>query len=126
KGGTNNMNKTDLVELLASCEHASWARWMKYLFEKCEEYYDGDGYEMLAIPRELVTHWKRQVATPYSELSEREKQSDREEVKHILPIIEEYKLRGDLIEPPTARSTVVRWIDCNEDEHVVSTTDDDE
>ncbi len=82
------MNEQDLIEQLADKEHASWAHWMDYLFSRCPFTEKGDAI----IPRELVQSWKRQIATPYAELSEREKQSDRDEVAHILPIIKEYYL----------------------------------
>ncbi len=82
--------KEELIEALANAEHASWAHWMNYLFSRCV-YLDG----RIVIPEELAKRWKRQAATPYDELSEREKQSDREEVAHILPIIEEYAGREE-------------------------------
>jgi len=83
------MTEQELIELLADKEHDSWARWMKYLFSRCEKVYDGY-FEYLAIPPELVSCWQRQIDTPYEQLSEQEKQSDRDEVAHILPIINEH------------------------------------
>lgn len=77
-----------LIEALAAAEHASWARWQAYLHSRCIRNPDGS----LTIPADLVERWERQIATPYDELSEREKQSDREEVAHILPDIEAYRL----------------------------------
>jgi hypothetical protein len=79
------MTEHELIERLADKEHASWARWMHYLFSKCDPLLGS-----LVIPVQLVNHWKRQIETPYTELSEQEKQSDRNEVAHILPIIKEY------------------------------------
>jgi hypothetical protein len=84
------MTEQELIEQLADAEHASWSRWMSYLFEKCNKYEDEEGRKCLLIPTELEKHWQRQIDTPYAELSEREKQSDREEVAHILPIIASY------------------------------------
>lgn len=81
------MEKAELIELLADKEHTSWAHWMAYLFSTCEMQADGS----MCIPPDLVERWRRQVATPYNELAEREQQSDRNRVAHILPIIEEYK-----------------------------------
>ncbi len=81
------MNEQELIEQLASKEHASWAHWMEYLFSQCEVLPDAS----LRIPLRLALHWQRQVATPYAELSEKEKQSDRDEVAHILPIIRAFK-----------------------------------
>jgi hypothetical protein len=73
----------DLIEKLADAEHASWARWMDYLFGRCYPEIDGS----LMIPADLVARWQRQVATPYADLGESEKQSDRNEVAHIVPFI---------------------------------------
>lgn len=74
----------ELVEQLADAEHASWARWTDYQFSRCSANDDGS----LTIPPDLVERWRRQAATPYAELSEREKESDRDEVRKILPLIE--------------------------------------
>ena len=90
------MSESELIEQLADKEHASWARWMDYLFSKCEDHYDIDGYSGVEsyagkiITPDLIDRWQRQIDTPYAELSEQEKQSDRNEVAHILPIIEKY------------------------------------
>jgi hypothetical protein len=81
------MNKQELIEALADKEHASWAHWMDYLFSKCVNTVQGD----LVIPQGLALRWRRQANTVYADLSEREKQSDRDEVAHILPFIEAYK-----------------------------------
>ncbi len=80
------MTEHELIEQLAAKEHAGWAHWMDYLFSVCEPLPDGS----LVIPFPLVERWQRQVTTPYARLSEREKQSDRNEVVHILPIISEH------------------------------------
>ncbi len=80
------MSEQELIEQLADKEHASWAHWMEYVFSKCAFTMHGDA----VIPMELALRWKIQANTPYARLSEREKQSDRDEVAHILPIINEY------------------------------------
>jgi hypothetical protein len=80
------LNRTELIEQLADKEHAGWAHWMSYLFSRCNRNEHGE----LVIPDVLVWHWQRQIDTPYADLPEREKQSDRDEVAKILPIIEKY------------------------------------
>jgi hypothetical protein len=80
------MTEEELIEQLADKEHASWARWMEYLFSRCKGHFDGSA----TIPADLVERWLRQINTPYAQLSDQEKQSDRDEVEHILPIIREY------------------------------------
>jgi hypothetical protein len=77
------MSESELIEKLSEAEHRSWSYWMTYLFSTCEIQEDGSA----VIPAPLVERWHRQLATPYSELTEREKQSDRDEVIKILPII---------------------------------------
>src|SRR5216683_239552 len=76
----------NLLEELAEKAHQSWAHWMTYLFLQSTRQYDGS----YVIPKELVERWQRQVETPYAQLSEKEKESDREEARHILPIINGY------------------------------------
>lgn len=80
------MTEHEMVEQLADKEHASWARWMDYLFSKCES---RDGGAMV-IPSALVERWRRQIETPYGALSDCERDADRAEVAHILPIIRQY------------------------------------
>ena len=70
------MGKRELYERLAAIEHERWADWQRYLHSKCERNPDG----LLTIPASLVAHWERQIATPYEQLSEAEKDSDREQV----------------------------------------------
>ena len=71
------------LEDLARIEHERWSHWQKYMHAKCREQSDGS----LLIPAKLVGQWNRQIATPYSKLSENEKQSDREQVQKYLPTI---------------------------------------
>ena len=80
------MSEHELIEALADKEHAGWAQWMNYLFSVCEKESDGS----VTIPAALVEGWQRQIDTPYVQLSEQEKQSDRNQVAHILPIIATY------------------------------------
>jgi hypothetical protein len=80
------MTERDLIEQLADKEHASWARWMDYLISTGVNTVEGN----LVIPAALALQWRRQADTPYTELTEREKQSDRDEVAHILPIIRQF------------------------------------
>ncbi len=84
------MTEQELIEQLAEKEHASWARWMAYLFSQCLNPAQDPADGQLVIPGALVRHWKREVEASYAELPERYKQSDRDEVEHILPIIKRY------------------------------------
>ena len=78
----NNPNNP-LLEVLAERQHDIWAHWMNYQFSQC--YVSPDALSGgLVIPAELVERWKRQAATPYAELSEEEKESDRRVVRDHL------------------------------------------
>ena len=41
----------------------------------------------LIIPSKLVAQWERQIATDYADLSEKEKESDRDQVRRYWPLI---------------------------------------
>jgi hypothetical protein len=72
-----------LLETLAAAEHERWSHWQRYLHAQCTRAEDGS----LTIPAELAARWGAQMTTPYHELSEQEKDSDREQVGRYLPAI---------------------------------------
>lgn len=81
------MTHDDLIEALAAIEHERWADWQKYLHSKCSMPLVGSG---LLIPMGYVDALERQIATPYVDLSEEEKASDRREVERYWPLIVEF------------------------------------
>lgn len=86
-GGRKHKELMELIEILADVEHVQWAHWQKYLHSKCTANRNGD----LLIPTELVRRWERQLNTPYADLTEDEKESDREEAKRVLESLRSYK-----------------------------------
>lgn len=72
-----------LMESLAAIEHERWAHWQRYMHDKGHIQADGS----LIIPKDLVRHWERLIATPYHDLTEKEKESDRDQVRRYLPTI---------------------------------------
>jgi hypothetical protein len=76
--------KIGLMEKLADIEHQRWADWQKYVFSVCIE----DDNCVLFIPNWARDKWNSQIMTPYKDLSEKEKESDREQVRRYLPIIQ--------------------------------------
>jgi hypothetical protein len=54
----------DLVERISEVEHEQWAHWTKYMLDNLTD--------------ENIARWRRQIETPYNQLTEREKESDRE------------------------------------------------
>src|SRR5258708_780636 len=72
-----------LIERLASVEHERWSHWQRYMHSKGIRQPDGS----LLLPAELVARWEHQIATKYAELDDKEKESDREQVRKYLPLI---------------------------------------
>jgi len=67
-----------LIEDLAALEHDRWSRW--------------ESHRAQASNPENEARWKRQRETPYSELSEAEKESDRKEVRETLAVLKRYNI----------------------------------
>lgn len=67
-----------ILEELADLEHEQWAHWTRYMLDN--------------LTPENIERWKRQCNTPYSALSEKEKESDREWARKVLAIITQYRI----------------------------------
>ncbi len=86
----NDLSVTDdrmgeLREKLAAMQHEQWSGWMEYLFKRCKRAYLMS--DELTIVEGDVQRWKRQVATPYTDLPENEKESDRIEADKYIDLI---------------------------------------
>jgi len=79
------LNDEDLIEALANVQHAIWSHWMNYQFRICHRNEDGS----VTIPTDMVERWKRQMATGYADLSEREKDSDRNQAHKVMDVLGE-------------------------------------
>ncbi|GFM19738.1 MULTISPECIES: hypothetical protein [Mycobacteriales] len=86
------LDTPELMEKLAAIEHERWAHWQQYMHDQCQRAKDGS----LIIPAHLAKRWQTQIETPYENLSDSEKDSDREQVRRYLPII------GAAIKAPAA------------------------
>lgn len=76
-------------EHLADLSHEIWSHWMRWVFTTGKFNEDGSW----TMPASLVVRWQRQMNLRYSELSELEKQSDREQADKILNLI---RLKGGI------------------------------
>lgn len=74
---------SELIEELAFIEHERWSHWQRYMHEKASRNADGS----LTIPADLVARWERLISTPYAQLTDEERESDREQVRRYLPIV---------------------------------------
>lgn len=78
-----------LIEKFAAIEHERWADWQKWMHSLMTDAIV-DGKAVFTIPVKNVVRWQAQICTPYSKLSEREKQADRDQVGRYLPLIHAY------------------------------------
>lgn len=73
-----------MFEALAAEQHKIWAHWMEYQFS-CGTF-EADG--SWTMPAHKVERWQRQLNTPYEELTEKEKESDRDQALKILAVLD--------------------------------------
>lgn len=82
----------EFVEKGAEIEHERWSKWQKYLHSKLSK--NIEDADFFRLPTFYWERWERQIATPYSELSEQEKESDRDQVRPYIPLIEHIVLEA--------------------------------
>lgn len=75
-----------LREALAAYAHEAWSGWMNYLFSKGEPWQMASGGTGWLIPAWAVERWQRQAATPYADLPDSEKESDRLEADRMIEV----------------------------------------
>jgi len=80
-------------ENLAAVQHEIWAHWMRYMFTQGHFFQTLTGenvdkvVETWGMPADKVIRWQRQMNTLYSDLTETEKDSDREQADKILAVL---------------------------------------
>jgi len=79
----------DLTELIADFMHDQWSHWMKYQFSQMENTYHHETKNQtgMFLSFDSVIRWMRQMNTPYAELSEKEKDSDREWADKLIELL---------------------------------------
>ena len=73
----------ELREKLADLSHDQWSGWMKYMLSQGMRI-DGGQWVMT---KHSLDRWTRQMNTPYDDLPESEKESDRVEADRMLRIM---------------------------------------
>ena len=86
KEGPMSQLDEELREELSDEIHEIWIGWMEFLFGWCNEQPDGS----MVIPAQRVEHWRRQMRTRYAELSEGEKDEDRDQVERLRIVVQNY------------------------------------
>jgi hypothetical protein len=75
-----------LLEELAALEHERWAHWQNYVHTQGQRRPDGS----ILLPANLVERWERQINTPYKDLTNEERESDREQVQRYFPLLTQW------------------------------------
>lgn len=70
------MKKGKLLEKLAEKEHIQWAHWTSYMLAN--------------LTPENIERWQKQIRTPYSELTEKEKESDQKWARDVIGIVSDH------------------------------------
>lgn len=90
KQSTIKQGFEEFIEKGADLEHKRWAKWQEYIFDCAIRSGDDNlGIRTFAWPTGQVENWERQIETPYEELPEKEKESDRKETREYLPLIKQ-------------------------------------
>ncbi len=82
------MTEEKLIELFAAIQHEIWSHWMQYMFTQGATSPDTPVWVMPADKKE---RWQRQMNTPYANLTENEKASDRDQARKLMPVIDELR-----------------------------------
>jgi hypothetical protein len=85
--GSDPPNLGALRENIADVQHAIWSHWMGYLFTVAVKNEDGSA----TLPAEYVRRWSAQMRASYSELSQDERESDREQADRVLKALAEWE-----------------------------------
>ena len=74
----------DLRERLAALAHEQWRDWMRYFLGKCGGLPNG----AYVVPANYAANLRALMDTPYAELPEAQKDSDRAEADKVLALLE--------------------------------------
>lgn len=92
------MELKELVEKLADLEHIQWQNWMNHLLnEKATLLSKKRNEVVILFSKDDYYRWIDQMKKPYEELSEKEKNSDREYAIKAIHIVWDYLGENGLI-----------------------------
>lgn len=79
-----------VLEKLAAVQHEIWCHWMDHLFRNGVFDVNTPEYRFI-LPKKVINRWQRQMGTAYADLSENEKESDREQARKVMEVIKDYR-----------------------------------
>jgi hypothetical protein len=87
-------SEPSLRERLAELCHAQWSGWMRYMLGDCDSSIcpavrgpNAEHPQPRLQHADYLARWRRQMATPYADLSDAEKNSDRAEADRFIALI---------------------------------------
>lgn len=111
----------DLRERLAALEHEQWTHWTSYMLDMLVPIVLIDEGLLMSWERALamswsgrqralaaVARWKRQVVTAYKDLTEEEKESDREWADKVLALVDKERPELKIVERGIRPANIVR------------------
>jgi hypothetical protein len=72
-----------ILEAVSEQCHKQWSGWTEHFLSKTKECCS----EHISMDVTWIDRWRKQIATPYADLTEEEKESDRREARKILEAI---------------------------------------
>lgn len=96
----------ELISILEQTEYDRRNRWNNYMLSLCSK--NGGNY---IIPTEKAKLWEEEMRTPYSQLSEKQKESDRKEVYMIFSECQKYKSYRQELTPLQRREVELRRLE---------------
>lgn len=86
--------KNELFDKLADIEHQRWASWQSHVHNNklryCEmKELDGKRVAYYMLSADDYERWERQIASSFAELTEDERDKDRDQVLRYWPLLEE-------------------------------------
>ena len=86
----SDSSRERLIEELADLAHIVWAEWMRYMLSRrhgTASALEDPDVKHTILPADLVDRWSRQMTTPYADLPEEEKESDRAIARRYLQVM---------------------------------------
>ena len=83
------LKSEEVVEALSDVQHDIWSHWMQHQFSRFHESPCADGAPgfWFSVHPDDAGRWKRQMETPYEDLTEKEKDSDRDQAEKVLKVL---------------------------------------
>ena len=87
----------NLREELSDLSHEIWSHWMRWMFEQggystIQVDDNGKFITFWTMEPERYERWQRQMNTSYHDLTEQEKDSDREQADKIIAVVRKYAI----------------------------------